>query len=122
MIIAQYIQDNNLDAIEGPEGLWYTVDSVGNGVSATLADQVECHYEGRLVDGTKFDSSYDRGAPTKFPLSGVIRGWQLGIPKFSEGGGGKLLIPSELGYGNQAVGSIPRNSVLIFTVEVIDVQ
>lgn len=122
-LILDYIEDKGLDATEGSEGLFYVIDTVGNGVSPAVTDEVKVDYEGFLLDGTKFDSSVDRGAPSTFPLSGVIRGWQLGIPKFSEGGSGWLLIPSELGYGkNPPSGSvIGKNEVLVFWVKLYEV-
>ena len=121
-LILQYIADNNLDAIAGSEGLYYVIDSVGAGAQPVLADEVKVDYEGFLLDGTKFDSSIDRGEAATFPLQGVIRGWQIGIPYFREGGGGKLLIPSELGYGKNGTGSIPKNAVLVFNVDLIEVN
>lgn len=122
-LILQYIEDNGLDATEGSEGLFYTVDTVGNGVTPAVTDEVLVDYEGFLLDGTKFDSSIDRGQAATFPLTAVIRGWQLGIPNYSEGGSGWLLIPSELGYGkNPPSGSvIGKNEVLVFWVKLYEV-
>jgi FKBP-type peptidyl-prolyl cis-trans isomerase FkpA len=77
-------------------------------------------YKGTLTDGTIFDQSSSSGAT--FPLSNVIQGWQEGIPLFSEGGSGILLIPSALGYGSQPVGNIPENSVLIFEVTLLNID
>lgn len=122
--ILDYIAENNLDAQEGPEGLYYVIDQPGNGAQPEPSSTVVVHYEGFLLNGTKFDSSYDRGQPATFPLTGVIRGWQLGIPLFREGGRGTLLIPSHLAYGsNPPAGSgIPANAVLRFEVELLEVQ
>ncbi|WBM73344.1 FKBP-type peptidyl-prolyl cis-trans isomerase [Saprospira grandis] len=119
--ILNYIEDNNLNAQEGEDGLFYVIEVEGTGDTASIADDVKVHYEGFLLNGDKFDSSIDRGTPATFPLANVIKGWQLGIPKFKEGGSGKLLIPSALGYGATGTSSIPANSVLIFDVEVIEV-
>ncbi len=121
-IITDYITANGLTskAVATGSGLYYVIDSLGTGVYPTLASTVTVAYKGTLTDGTIFDKSTVTGAT--FPLSGVIEGWQEGIPKYKEGGKGKLLIPSALGYGNQLVGSIPKNSVLIFDVTLIDVQ
>jgi len=119
-IIQQYITDNNLNAQATGTGLYYVVDVVGNGETPNINSTVTVAYTGELTDGTIFDQSSASGAT--FPLSGVIQGWQEGIPFFSEGGSGILLIPSALGYGNQVVGSIPANSVLIFDVTLISVD
>ena len=121
-LILQYIADNNLDAQEGAEGLYYVIDTVGTGDAPNISNDVVVDYEGFLLDGSKFDSSIDRGAPSTFGLNSVIRGWQLGIPLFNEGGSGLLIIPSELGYGSGSPSSaIPRNSVLVFTIRVHEV-
>ena len=123
-LILKYISDNNLNAVEGPEGLFYVIDQAGAGGNPSTSSTVTVHYEGFLLDGSKFDSSIDRGTPSTFGLSQVIRGWQLGIPFFKSGGKGKLIIPSSLGYGSQSVGNgdIPANSVLIFNIELISFQ
>lgn len=122
--ILQYIQDNNLQAQSTPEGVYYVIENEGSGSRPTLTNTVVVNYEGRLLDGTKFDSSYDRGQPATFPLSGVIRGWQIGIPLFKSGGKGTLIVPPALGYGsNPPAGSpIPSNAVLVFDVELLDVR
>ncbi len=121
-LILEYIANNSLDAIEGTEGIFYTIDTLGTGESPTIENDVVVHYDGYLLDGTKFDSSVDRGVPATFGLTQVIRGWQLGIPYLNEGGAGTLLIPSELGYGNSSPSTlIPKNSVLVFNVSLIEV-
>lgn len=122
-IILEYIEANNLDALSTDDGLYYVIIGPGTGVNATINDEVTVDYEGFLLDGTKFDSSIDRGTPATFPLTGVIRGWQLGIPLVKEGGTITLLIPSELAYGkNPPAGSvIPKDAVLRFEVDVIEV-
>ena len=119
-IIQQYISDNNLNATSTSSGLYYVIETTGNGVFPNIYSTVTVAYTGMLTDGTVFDQSSSAGI--SFPLTNVIQGWQEGIPMFSEGGSGKLLIPSALGYGNRAVGNIPENSVLIFDVELIDVD
>ena len=119
-IILQYILDNNLNAEPTGSGLYYVVNSTGNGDFPNINSIVTVAYKGTLTDGTIFDQSSSSGAT--FPLSNVIQGWQEGIPLFSEGGSGILLIPSDLGYGNQAIGSIPANSVLIFEVTLLNVH
>ena len=79
------------------------------------------HYTGTLTNGKKFDSSWDDRKPLTRPLDELIKGWQEGIPGMKVGGKRKLVIPPELGYGNEAAGQIPPNSVLIFEVELMDV-
>ena len=119
-IILQYISDNNLNAEPTGSGLYYVVNNTGNGDVPVINSIVTVAYKGTLTDGTIFDQSGTSGAT--FSLSNVIQGWQEGIPLFSEGGSGILLIPSALGYGNQSVGSIPANSVLIFDVTLLNVN
>lgn len=118
-IIVQYIADNSLTALSSASGLHWVVDSTGTGTQPNNASTVRVRYKGYLTNGAVFDESDIDGLT--FPLSGVIQGWQEGIPKFREGGGGILLIPSALGYGNDEVGTIPANSVLVFDVHLIEV-
>jgi FKBP-type peptidyl-prolyl cis-trans isomerase len=98
-------------------GIQYIVLEEGKGKKPTIDDVVECDYEGTLIDGTKFDSSIDRGQPAQFPLKGVIKGWQEAIPLMPVGSKWKIFIPAELGYGPQGNRNIPGNSVLIFEVK-----
>ena len=119
-IIQQFISDNNLNATSTSSGLYYVIETTGNGVFPNIYSTVTVAYTGILTDGTVFDQSSSAGI--SFPLTNVIQGWQEGIPLFSEGGTGKLLIPSALGYGNRSVGNIPENSVLIFDLELIEVN
>uniref|UniRef100_UPI0015B294C7 FKBP-type peptidyl-prolyl cis-trans isomerase n=1 Tax=Alloprevotella sp. TaxID=1872471 RepID=UPI0015B294C7 len=106
-----------------PSGLQYQVISKGKGAVATDSTEVDVHYEGTLIDGTKFDSSYDRGKPATFRPNQVIPGWREALKLMPEGSVWKLYVPSELGYGEQgARPNIPGNSTLIFTVEVIKVK
>lgn len=122
-IILDYLAENNLSAEKTAEGVYYIIEVEGTGAHPTITDQVEVNYEGYLIDGSIFDSSYDRGQSITFPLMGVILGWQYGIPKLKEGGKGKLLIPSQLAYGaTPPSSSIPKNAVLIFDVELIDIK
>lgn len=98
---------------------------IGTGAEATSGKKVTVHYSGTLVDGTKFDSSYDRGTPFTFDLGAgeVIQGWDLGVEGMKIGGKRKLTIPSELGYGERGAGSaIPPNATLIFEVELLKVE
>ena len=103
-------------------GLQYQVLREGNGQSPKATDTVECHYEGTLIDGTKFDSSYDRGQTATFPLNQVIAGWTEGLQLMKEGGKYRFFIPYELGYGERGAGaSIPPFSPLVFEVELLDI-
>jgi len=104
-------------------GLQYEVITEGTGKSPQSTSSVTVHYEGKLVDGTIFDSSYERGETITFPLNGVIPGWTEGLQLMKEGGKALLYIPSNLGYGERGAGSIiPGNSALIFTVELFKVE
>ncbi len=105
-------------------GLQYEVLEEGDGVSPAETDMVEVHYEGTLVNGEVFDSSYERGEPTSFPLNRVIPGWTEGLQLMKEGAKYRFVIPSELAYGDRELGDgqIPPNSTLIFTVELLNVQ
>ena len=105
-----------------PSGLQYEIIKEGNGIKPNANDQVKCHYEGTLIDGTLFDSSFKRGQPTVFGVSQVIKGWVEALQLMPEGSKWKLYIPSELGYGSQQAGEmIPPYSTLIFEVELIKV-
>jgi peptidylprolyl isomerase len=107
-----------------PSGLQYVDLVVGKGPAVKLGDNVSVHYVGTLLNGTKFDSSRDRGEPFLFTLgaSQVIRGWEEGIATMRVGGKRRLIIPPALAYGDKAVGAIPANSTLVFEVEVLNVQ
>lgn len=103
-------------------GLQYKVITEGNGQTPSAHSRVRVHYEGRLTDGTVFDSSYKRGTPTEFGLGQVIAGWTEGLQLMREGSTYEFTIPPQLGYGEVGVpGHIPGNSVLIFKVELIKV-
>ncbi len=106
-----------------PSGLQYSVLAEGTGKQPGATDRVKCHYEGRLIDGTVFDSSYRRGEPAVFPLNGVIAGWTEGVQLMKEGAKYRFFIPYNLAYGAQgAGGSIPPYAALVFDVELIEVQ
>jgi peptidyl-prolyl cis-trans isomerase A (cyclophilin A) len=103
-------------------GLMYAVVREGTGPSPSPADTVTVHYTGTLLDGTKFDSSRDRGQPFTTPLNRVIPGWTEGVSMMKVGGRRYLIIPPQLGYGARNMGKIPPNSTLVFDVELMDVQ
>ncbi|MBN2891765.1 MAG: FKBP-type peptidyl-prolyl cis-trans isomerase [Bacteroidales bacterium] len=124
-IIEQYLKENKIKVKPQESGLYYIETEEGTGEQAEKGDNVVVHYSGRLLDGTKFDASYDRGEPFEFLLGAgrVIKGWDEGIALMKVGGKATLIIPSNLGYGSRAVGGvIPANSTLIFDVELIEVK
>ncbi|MCT8162507.1 MULTISPECIES: FKBP-type peptidyl-prolyl cis-trans isomerase [unclassified Pseudomonas] len=102
-------------------GLQYEVITAGEGAQPTRESNVRTHYHGTLIDGTVFDSSYERGQPAEFPVGGVIAGWTEALQLMNAGSKWRLYVPSELAYGAQGVGSIPPHSVLVFDVELLDV-
>ena len=104
-------------------GLQYQILREGNGKTPKATDQVECHYEGTLINGTKFDSSNDRGQTATFPLNGVIAGWTEGLQLMKEGAKYRFFIPYTLGYGEHGAGaSIPPYAALVFDVELVAVK
>jgi len=111
------------ETITTESGLKYEIVKKGDGASPNADDSVTVHYEGKLLDGTVFDSSYERGETISFPLNGVIKGWTEGLQLMQEGGKYIFTIPSELAYGEAGAGGvIPPNADLIFTVELIKVD
>ena len=110
-------------AIVTASGLVVLPLTEGSGASPSAADTVQVHYEGTLVDGSVFDSSYARGEPISFPLSGVIKGWTEGLQLMKIGGKAKLTIPYELAYGERgSPPSIPPKATLVFTVELLAIN
>ena len=103
-------------------GLQYKVLKEGTGKSPKATDVVEVNYEGKLIDGTVFDSSYERGEPIEFPLNQVIAGWTEGLQLMKEGGKYEFYIPSDIAYGEAGNAGIEPNSTLIFTVELLKVK
>ena len=105
-----------------PSGLQYQVLTATEGRKPAATDNVKCHYEGRLTDGTVFDSSYRRGEPATFPLNGVIAGWTEGLQLMGEGSKFRFFIPYHLAYGERGAGaSTPPYAALIFDVELLEV-
>lgn len=119
----KFLQENKEKegVIELESGLQYKILAQGNGVSPAPEDTIEVHYKGTLIDGTQFDSSYDRDETATLALNNFIPGWIEGMQKVSEGGKIQLFIPADLAYGNQAMGVITPGSTLIFEVELISV-
>ena len=103
-------------------GLQYKVITPGTGKSPKATDVVEVNYEGKLIDGTVFDSSYERGEAIEFPLNQVIAGWTEGLQLMKEGGKYEFYIPSDIAYGEAGNSGIEPNSTLIFTVELLKVK
>lgn len=118
-IIKQYLTDNNLTADSTASGLHYIITKEGTGGHPNLQSTVKVKYKGYTTDGVVFDQT-DDGKTATFSLSGLIEGWQEGIPLLKKGGKGTFFVPSALGYGPSGAGSIPPNSVLIFEIELVD--
>jgi FKBP-type peptidyl-prolyl cis-trans isomerase len=106
-----------------PSGLNYEIIKEGSGEYPKASDVVKVNYTGRLVDGTVFDSSVERGEPVEFPLNGVIPGWTEGVQKIKKGGKIKLYIPYQLAYGEEGrPPTIPPAATLVFEVELLDIK
>ena len=106
-----------------PSGLVYIETQAGTGKQPVATDTVSVHYKGTLIDGTEFDSSYKRNAPTEFPLNGVIKCWTEGVAKMKVGGKAKLICPSDIAYGDRGAGAnIPGGATLVFEVELLAIK
>lgn len=116
--IVAYLSTNKITAQKDASGLYYLIVTPGSGTAPTVNSTVRVAYKGTLLDGTQFDTS----ANYSNALSGLIKGWQIGIPFIKPSGRIILYIPSALGYGASATGSIPANAVLIFTVDLVSFQ
>ncbi len=119
----QYLKDNNITAKPSATGLYRIITQEGNGKKVAKGNTVSVHYTGRLLDGTKFDSSLDRNEPISLQVGAgqVIKGWEEGLEGLKEGTKATLIIPSDLAYG-QGNGPIPPFSTLVFDVEVVSVK
>jgi FKBP-type peptidyl-prolyl cis-trans isomerase FklB len=102
--------------------LQYKVETKGTGKMPTTNDTVVAHYRGSLINGDEFDSSYKRGEPTSFPVTGVIKGWTEALLRMPVGSKWKLFIPSELAYGERGRPQIPANSTLLFDIELVSIK
>lgn len=122
----QYLMENakNKDVVTLPSGLQYRVIKPGSaGPHPTAKDSVTVHYEGRLTNGTVFDSSRKRGEPATFPVSGVIKGWTEALQLMTPGAEWELVIPANLAYGSRGAGSaIGPNETLVFDVELLKIN
>jgi FKBP-type peptidyl-prolyl cis-trans isomerase len=119
---AEFLAKNKKEkgVIELPSGLQYKVITEGKGPKPNETDMVTVHYRGKLLDGTVFDASYDRGEPIEFPLNQVIKGWTEGVQLMSVGAKYEFYIPSDLAYGDRGAGeTIPAGATLIFEVELL---
>lgn len=106
-----------------PSGLQYKILKAGTGAKPSATDSVVCNYRGTLINGTEFDSSYKRGEPATFPVSGVIKGWTEALQLMPVGSKWQLFVPSDLAYGDRGAGAdIGPNATLIFEVEMISIQ
>jgi FKBP-type peptidyl-prolyl cis-trans isomerase FkpA len=122
-LIIDYLQKNNLTASaqHTGSGLYYIVTAPGDATRPLTTSTVYVKYTGTLLDGTQFDSSYEASEqPASFAIYNTIKGFAEGLRLFGKGGKGKLFIPSSLGYGGTATGSVPANSVLIFDFELVN--
>lgn len=113
----------NEGVIELPSGLQYKVIRAGNGDSPKPGDKVRCHYKGTLINGSEFDSSYERNKPVVFPVDGVIKGWTQALQLMKVGGKWQVYIPSDLAYGDRGAGNIiAPGSALIFEIELLSIE
>ncbi|MDO2948093.1 FKBP-type peptidyl-prolyl cis-trans isomerase [Aeromonas simiae] len=120
----QFLQENRgkPGIYETDSGLQYEVLHESEGPQPQAGNRVKVHYEGRLLDGTVFDSSYARGEPISFGLNQVIPGWTEGLQLMHQGEKMRLFIPARLGYGERSAGKIPPGSLLIFDVELLGIE
>jgi peptidyl-prolyl cis-trans isomerase A (cyclophilin A) len=123
-IVKKAEEESKSKVVKTESGLMYVDLKVGDGETPKTTDKVDVHYTGTLVDGTKFDSSVDRGTPFTFSLSGgVIKGWLEGVATMKVGGKRKLIIPSDLGYGKRgSPPKIPADATLVFDVELLGIS
>jgi FKBP-type peptidyl-prolyl cis-trans isomerase FkpA len=120
-LIKAYITKKGWTAQSTPEGVYYVTDAAGTGTATpALSNIVKVFYKGYLMsDETVFDSNLAPKAAIEFPLSNLIKGWQIGFQKFKAGGKGKLIIPSRHAYGSSGSGGVPGNAILVFDVELV---
>ncbi len=119
----KFLEENkkNKSVYVTESGLQYKINKEGTGKKPDINSTVKCHYTGTLIDGTEFDSSYDRNQPITMPLNQLIKGWGEGLQLMREGGNYTFYIPNELAYGQQQAGIIPAGAAIIFDVELLEV-
>ncbi|MCL7986976.1 FKBP-type peptidyl-prolyl cis-trans isomerase [Sphingobacterium sp. lm-10] len=119
----RFFEDNkkNDGVVVDSSGIQYLVLQPGTGEQPTKEDEVTVHYIGKLIDGSTFDNSYDRGEPITFGLDGVIPGWQIALPLMKKGAKYRFFIPYDLAYGERGSGAIPPFSTLIFDIELLNI-
>jgi FKBP-type peptidyl-prolyl cis-trans isomerase FkpA len=122
----KFVKSQGVDIDKGqdsPSGMWWVDETAGSGGSPKATDRVKVHYSGWLTNGTKFDSSYDRGQPAEFRLNGVIKGWTEGVGSMKVGGKRWLVLPPDLAYGDRgAPPVIEGGAVLVFVVELLGIR
>lgn len=118
--VQSYLASNSIAATQHCSGIFYAVDNAGSGKQPNGCSTVTVKYEGKLTNGTVFDNG--GGASTQFDLSGLVTGFRNGAIQIKSGGKVRVYIPPSLGYGSRQAGSIPANSILIFTIELISVD
>ncbi len=116
----QYLTQNNITAQKTASGLYYVIETPGSAERPTASSIVTVDYQGYLLNGDIFDSSFSRGQPLEISLSQVIAGWTEGIALFGRGGKGSLYIPSSLAYGTRGSGPIGANTPIAFDIELKD--
>lgn len=117
IVLEKYLTDNNIQATKDPHGFYYIVEAAGNGDHPNTCSEVLVNYKGTLTTGKVFDQANN----VQFDLGGLIKGWKAGIPLIAKGGKIILYIPPSLGYGSEATNSIPANSILIFSIDLLKV-
>ena len=116
--LQSYLSSNGINAVSDERGFFYIINSPGSDLHPSVCSNVTVTYTGRLTNGAQFDAR--NGEP--FSLSGVIAGWQEGVPLIGKGGSITLYLPPSLGYGSQAQTGVPANSILVFQIDLVDVQ
>lgn len=118
-LISEYLSSKKINAIKTSSGLYYILDSIGQGKKVNLTNTIYVKYTGKLINDSIFDQSLNG---TYLSLKTAINGFREGASYFNVGGKGRLFIPSKLAYGKNSVGKVPANSVLIFDIEIIEIQ
>lgn len=119
--VQSYLSSNGITAEQHCSGMFYVIDQQGSGTKPDGCSTISLRYEGRLTNGTVFDSSA-KTTPTQFSLSGLVTGFRDGMMQLRPGGKMRMFIPPSLGYGSQTYGPIPGNSIIVFSVELLAVR